>query len=193
MKLRLTPLMSRVLAISLTAAAAGLCYQVLLAPFVAEAALQSDQLALLKRQSNKLESIAAAAPRYEAIMKRLAANPELSKLSFQAPQASIAVAQLQSQFGQLVSSAGATILSSQAMPEVAEQGLTKISVGVTFQAEIKSLMKVLDGLDRARPLHFLEKLNIRDPDGEWAGQAQPGKPEGNKLQVELVVTAYMRQ
>lgn len=191
MKLRLTPLMSRAAAVAFAAGAFGLIYVIVVGPMISAANLQSEQVAILRRQAHTMEGFAAAAPQYEAVMKRLAANPELRQLAFQAPQPSVAVAQMQSQLSQLVTSAGATIMSSQALPDMKERGLTKLTVTTTFQGEMKAIMAVLDGIGRARPLHFLEKLNIRDPDGEWA--VPVSNPEANKLQVELVVAAYMRQ
>ena len=101
------------------------------------------------------------------------------------------MSELQSRLSQLVTGAGATILSSQALPETKERGLTKVKVSATFQADVKTLSAILHAVERARPMNFLEKLSVRDPDGDFPGAPLP-KPEANKLQVDLVIAAYMR-
>jgi hypothetical protein len=145
---------------------------------------------MLKRQVSTMEGLVAAAPRYEALSKRLAANPDVQVLTFAAPQSTIAVAQLQGQLSQILAAASAVVTTSQPMPDTREGSLTKITVQSTIEAEIKSLIAALHAIDAARPLLHVDKLVVRDPDGEWANAPQTNAP--NKLQIELVVSAYMR-
>jgi general secretion pathway protein M len=137
-----------------------------------------------------MQGLAEARPRYEAAAKKVAANAHAQTLVFAAPQATLAVAQLQGQLSQLIASSSAIVSSSQTLPETREKALTKITVQTMLEADVKALIKVLHGVDAARPLLKIEKLAIRDPDGDWSVSPQVNAP--NKLQVELVVSACMR-
>jgi general secretion pathway protein M len=189
--LRLSPRLSRVLAVSLAAGVALIVAVTVVMPLFFSGSEQAEQLVLLRRQVQIMEGMISAAPQYEAVMKRLAANPQIQSFVFATPQASLAIAQLQSQVNQLIAKAGGNVTTSQALPEAAAKALTKISVSAAFEGDIKAVTAVFHDLDSARPLLFVTKLSIRDPDGEWAAPSAATSP--NKLQVEIVVTSYMRK
>lgn len=190
MKVELDPNRQRWIAVAILLAIVVAVADLVLWPMWTASALHSERIEMLRRQALTMEGLAKAAPLYEAAAKKLAASPDAQQLTYTAPQATLAVAQLQSQLSQLAATASATITSSQVLPEAREGALTKITVQTMLDAEVKALVKVLHGIDAARPLLKVEKLVIRDPDGEWAVAPQAGQP--NKLQVEIVVSAYAR-
>jgi hypothetical protein len=61
---------------------------------------------------------------------------------------------------------------------------------MTVEADIRSVVKALHAIGAAKPLPTVEKLSLKDPDGDWA--VNPAALQVNKLQVEIVVSAYMR-
>lgn len=190
MTLELSPPRQRVLALAILGVLAVLLVGLVAWPMWQSWSAHAERIAILQRQTAAMEDLAAAAPRFEAAAKKLAANPDAQQLTFQAPQATLAVAQLQGQLSQLAASAPATVTSSQDLPETREGALTKITVQTMLETDVKALVKILHGIDAARPLLKVEKLVVRDPDGEWAVAPQAALP--NKLQVEIVVSAYMR-
>ncbi|MCE9524160.1 MAG: type II secretion system protein M [Alphaproteobacteria bacterium] len=190
MKFDLTPPVQRVIALAIVGAILLLVFQGIVRPIWAASSLHAEQIGMLKRQVLTMRGLAEAAPRFEALSKKLAANPDIQQLTFSAPQATLAVAQLQGQLSQIFAAASAVVTTSQPMPDVREGSLTKISVQSTVEAEVKSLVAALHAIDAARPLLHIDKLVIRDPDGEWANAPQTNAP--NKLQIELVVSATMR-
>lgn len=190
MKLELAPHHQRWIAIGLLLLVAGLFLSVIVAPMWSSWALHGERLGMLRRQALAMEALARAAPRYEAAAKKLAANADTRLLTFAAPQATLAVAQLQGQLSQLTSSASAVVTSSQVLPETREGALTKVTVQTMLETDVRAFVKVLHGIDAARPLLKIGKLVVRDPDGDWSVTPQAGAP--NKLQVEIVVSAYMR-
>jgi type II secretory pathway component PulM len=190
MKLVLSPRLQRILAIGILLLILVLAFNLLAWPLWTSWSEHAERIDMLKRQAAVMEALAAAAPRYEAAAKKLAANPDAKLLTYAAPQATLAVAQLQSQLSQLITSASAVVASSQVLPEARVRSLTKISVQTMVEGEVKAVMKALHGIEGARPLLKIDKLVIRDPDGEWAVAPQANAP--NKLQVEIVVSAYMR-
>ena len=190
MKIELTPRSQRLIALGAVAVLALFAVWLFVWPFWTAAALHNDQVAMLKRQVLTMRGLAGAAPRFEELSKKLAANPEIAQLTYAAPQPALAVAQLQGQLSQIFATANATVTTSQPLPEARIGALTKITVQSTVEAEIKSVVAALHAIDAARPLLTVEKLVLRDPDGEWGVSAQPNAP--NKLQVDVTVSAYMR-
>jgi general secretion pathway protein M len=190
MKIELTPRRQRSIAIGMLIAIVIMFLYLIAVPAWSSWALHNERVSMLRRQASTIQGLADAAPRYEAAAKKLAANADTQTLTFAAPQATLAVAQLQGQLSQLITSASAVVTSSQTLPEIREKALTKITVQTMLETDVKALIKVLHGVDAARPLLRIEKLAIRDPDGDWSVAPQVTGP--NKLQVELVVSAYMR-
>ena len=191
MMVTLSPLKQRALAIGLAVLLAAVVFMLVVAPVWSASAMRAEQVAILKRQAQTMQSLAEAAPKFEALSKRLAADPGAQSLIFTAPQAALAVAQLQEQLTQVFQNAGATVMTSQPLPDTAEGALVKIKIQTTLDVEMKSVVAALHAIGAARPLLKVEKLAIRDPDGEWANTAQTSAP--NRLQVEMIISAYMRR
>ena len=190
MRVELDPHRQSWIALGIAALAVQLLVWFVAWPFYVSSGAHAEQVALLKRQVRAMQSLAEAAPKFDAMSKKLAAKPELQQLTFSAPQPTLAIAQLQGQLSQIFAAAQAVVTTSQPMPEERRGSLTKVTVQSTIEADIKALVAALHAIDGARPLLHVDKIVVRDPDGEWAVTAQPNVP--NKLQVELVVSAYMR-
>ncbi len=186
----LTPRLQRFIALGAVGVIVLLVVWLFVWPFWTAAALHAEQVAMLKRQVLTMRGLADAAPRFEQLSKRLAANPEIAQLTYAAPQPALAVAQLQGQLSQIFAAASAVVTTSQPLPEERIGSLTKITVQSTVEAEIEAVVAALHAIDAARPLLNVEKLVLRDPDGEWAVNPQAAQP--NKLQVDITVSAYMR-
>lgn len=186
----LTPRLQRIIALGAVGVIVLLVVWLFVWPFWTAAALHAEQVAMLKRQVLTMRGLADAAPRFEQLSKKLAANPEIAQLTYAAPQPALAVAQLQGQLSQIFAAASAVVTTSQPLPEERIGSLTKITVQSTVEAEIKAVVAALYAIDAARPLLTVEKLVLRDPDGEWAVNPQAAQP--NKLQVDITVSAYMR-
>jgi len=190
MKLDLTPRVQRLVALGILFLIAVLAFNVVAWPFWTSWSLHAEQVNMLKRQAATMESLADAAPRFDAVAKKVAANPDAQLLTFAAPQPTLAVAQLQGQLSQLIAGAPGVVMSSQTLPDIREGALSKVAVQTVVEADIKALIKILHGIGAARPLLKIDKLVVRDPDGDWAVAPQANAP--NKLQIEIVTSAYMR-
>lgn len=157
-------------------------------------AAHAGQVDLLRRQVLRMKGMAEATPQFEKLLKQVGNNPDIQQITIAATQPSLAVAQLQGKLGQIFSAASATVSQSQSLPEAKEGALTKVSVQANIEADIKALTAALHAIDEARPLLTIEKLTIRDPDGEFASLPNSGVPTNvpNKLQAEMVISAYAR-
>lgn len=190
MKIELSPARQRVAAIGIAVVGLLVALLVLVRPMWTTWVEHADRVSLLKRQALAMQGLGEAAPSFQAATKKLAADPLMQQLSFVAPQPALAVAQLQGQISQIASAVSAVVMSSQPLPEARQGSLTKITLQTMLEADVKALVKLLHGIESARPLLKIEKLIVRDPDGDWSVAPQAAAP--NKLQIEVVVSANMR-
>jgi general secretion pathway protein M len=190
MMLDVSPQRQRFLALTILLAVVILVLFWIVLPLWDASSLHAERVGMLKRQAVAMEGLAGAAPKFEAEAKRLSANPAIQVLTFTDVQPALAVAQLQGQLSQMFASAPAAVTSSQVLPDTREGALTKVALQMTVEADMKALVKAMHAIAVARPLLKVEKLIMRDPDGDWAAIQTNAVP--NKLQIEIVVSAYMR-
>lgn len=190
MMLELLPWRQRVAAVTILALLMLVMLFFLVLPLWASSSMHGERIDKLKRQVMAMTALADAAPRFEIEARKLAANPEIQGLTYSAPQSALAIAQLQGHLSQMFVNTSSSVTSSQVLPEALEGALVKIAVQMTVEADVKGLVNALYVIDKARPLLTVEKLVIRDPDGDWAMTTPLAQP--NRLQVEIVVSAYMR-
>jgi hypothetical protein len=192
MMLTFSPNAQRGIAIGLAALVLAVFALAIVWPLWSSFELQSERVGMLRRQAQTLEGLVAAAPRYQAVANSLAANGDSRSLVFVAAQPTLAVAELQGKLSGILSKAGVAVTASQALPEQETDGLVKLTVQATLEVEIGPLVDALHAIAAARPLLRVEKLIVHEPDAAMIGAgAEPNIP--NKLQAEIVVSAFMRQ
>lgn len=192
MRMTLSPGAQRGIAIGLALLSLALFAALVVWPVWSSYALQGERVSMLRRQAQTLEALAAAQPRYEAVAKSLAGNTDSRSLVFVATQPTLAVADLQSKLASILNKSGIAVSASQALPERDADGLVQVAVQATLEVDIGSLVDALHAIASARPLLLVEKLSVREPDAALIGAGpEPNIP--NKLQAEIVVSAFMRQ
>lgn len=103
----------------------------------------------------------------------------------------LASAELQTQIKETVSVAGGELTSTQVIPERKEERFTRIAVKVRMNGSTNVLREVLHVFETAKPLLFVENLNIRPI-------RMPRNPNSksslipDKLSVDFDVVGYMR-
>lgn len=194
MTLSLSPGAQRALAIGLALLTAAILAYAVAMPVMQAASLQSERVAMLRRQAQTLEGLVAVTPRYQEIARRLTTDIDSQSLIFVAAQPSLGVAALQGKLSQVFANAGITVSAAQTLPEVQADGLVKVSVQSTIQTDIGALAAALHEIGASRPLLQVERLKLREPDAYWATNPQsPAPTTANILDAEITVSAYMRQ
>jgi hypothetical protein len=192
MTLTFSPNAQRGIAVGLTLVALAVIGLPIVWPLWSSVELQNERVAMLRRQAQTLEALVAAAPRYQTVANSLAANGDSRSLVFVVAQPTLAVADLQGKLSSILNKAGVTVTASQALPEQQQGGLVKLAVQATLEVEIGPLVDALHAMAAQRPLLRVEKLIIHEPDAAMIGAGpEPNVP--NKLQAEIVVSAFMRQ
>lgn len=189
MTLELSPQRQKWLALGLLAFFVAVAVFWVVVPAWESSVAHSERVSILKKQDLTMRGLIEARPKLEEGIAVLAANNDVQALTIRAAQPALAVAALQGQLTQIFTGVSASVTSSQVVPEVREGALTKVALQLTVEADIKALVTALHAIGSARPLLHVDRFVARDPDGDWAVNPQ-GQPV-NKLQVEMVVSAYM--
>ena len=189
MKVELSPLRQRVLALGLLVLAVLLVLLWLVLPLWQTASLHAERVGVLRRQVLTMQGLVEARPRFEAGIAALSANEQVRNLTLPAGGSAVAGAELQGQLTQILSAASAVVTSTQLLPEAREGALTRVSLQVNAEADTRALVRALHAIGTARPLLRVERLVIRDPDGVFA--MKPEAVLANRLIVEMTVSAPM--
>lgn len=194
MKVTLSGMQQRWLAVGLLALAATVLWFFIGAPLWEATARHEERLAMLRGQVARLQALVEAHPRLAAAAQRLGANPELRALAFDGV-ASVSVAELQASVNRIFASAGATVSTGETIAEWPGGTGGEVAVQTTVEADIGALVAALHAIGTARPLLKIEKMSVHEPDAQFAAAVpvgpQPNVP--NKLIVDIVISASTRQ
>lgn len=194
MKVTLSGMQQRWLAVGLLALAATVSWVFIGAPLWEATTRHEERLAMLRGQVARLQALVEAEPRLAAAAQRLGANPELRALAFDGV-ASVSVAELQASVNRIFASAGATVSTGETIAEWPGGTGGEVAVKTTVEADIGALVAALHAIGTARPLLKIEKMSVHEPDAQFAAAVpvgpQPNVP--NKLIVDIVISASTRR
>jgi hypothetical protein len=195
MKVTLSGLQQRWLALAMLAlVSAGLWFFVG-APLWDGAVLHEQRVAMLREQAARLQALVDAEPRFATASRQLSADANVRALAFEGAQPSVSVADLQAAVSRIFAGAGATVSSGETIAAWPGGTAGEIAVQTTVEADIGAIVAALHAIGSARPLMKVERLSIREPDAEWAA-AVPVGPQpnvANKLIVDIVISASTRR
>ena len=190
MRLVLSPIQQRWLAIALALFATLVAVLLVVLPVWRGLTSHSEQISMLRVQAAKLHALAEARPRLEDASRAMAADQAVQSLAFSAVQPSEGGAKLQTMLNEIFASAGATVTSGQALEDGAAAP-SRIAVRAVLETDIASLVRALQAIGAARPLLTIEKMSVKEPDGEFTAIG-PQPQVANKLIVDIVVSARLR-
>jgi|GEM_PF-2015927 len=148
-----------------------------------------ERISLLTREMSALQGLTQGVPIWQAELAKLGAAGIADGLLFNGANANAASGDLQRQVTTIVTSGGGTVTRNVILtPEALSKDKDKLSVAVSFAAEAPSLVRILHGLEVARPLLRVARLTVHNPDGEAAITTPLTAP--NKLQIDLLITSY---
>ena len=194
MKVTLSGMQQRWIALALLAVVAAALWVLAVSPVLGAVSRQEARVAMLRAQTARLQALVDAEPRLAAAAQQLQENPDLRALAFEGP-ASVSVAELQASVSRIFGGAGATVASGESIAEWPGASGGDIAVQASVETDIGALVGALHAIGTARPMMKIERLSIREPDAEYAAAVpvgpQPNVP--NRLIVDIVVSASTRQ
>lgn len=189
MSRRLSPRLSRALALTLLAVLAWLVYSWLIQPVL-------DDYSEARAAAARLAPALARAARGEGDLGALAA--ELARLKQNRPTTagflgsaneSLAAAELQGRLNSSVAAARGELRSAQILPAREEGTFRRVTIRGQIAVTIAQLQRILYDLEAGSPFLFLDNVDIRTPQAAARGHAE-GEP---LLEVRFDLYGYMRR
>ena len=171
------------LAVGLTLGLLGALSYALLWPALDSRAATAERLAALHFQQQRFSRLAQSPPEPGAAPTLVVGPDPSGFLAEQAP--ALAAAHLQQVLGAVVSVAGGVLLSSQALPDSADDSLfPAVTVKVSLNGSMATLHQVLYRIETHRPVLILDNLLVQ--------ARTAGSPAGpDELGIRFDVTAFI--
>ncbi|CAL1241195.1 type II secretion system protein GspM [Candidatus Methylocalor cossyra] len=182
---------SRLAALALLGAVLLLVHLAIVAPLLGFARAQQETVEDLKFRLQRLRAVAAEKERLVQRLQSLKEAGQEDDRFLTRDTAALASADLQTQIKEAVSEAGGELSSTQVVPEHTEEKFTRVAVKVRMNGSTEVLREVLYSFESAKPLLFVENLNIR-PIRMPRNPAAKTPQIPDRLSVDFDVVGYMR-
>lgn len=189
---RLSQRQRRQLALALLVVGLALAYAILVRPvastFASYRSAIQDSAFLIERMHRAVEDV----PAFEARAEQLRQQTDTTRQYLQRESTALAAADLQQQIGQMVSSAGGQLVSTQVVPYPGGSGYTGVALRVRITGDSPVLRQVLHAVESSRePFLFVDNLDIRvSPQRQRRGE--PADMSEN-LTVTFDLIGYLRE
>jgi general secretion pathway protein M len=182
---------SRLSALGLLLGVIVLAYLAIVAPLIGLARQYGDTVEDLQFRLQRLQKVAAEKNDLVQKLEKIKAEGQDDEHFLARTTAALASAELQTQIKAAVSEAGGELTSTQVIPERNEERFTRVAVKVRMNGSTKVLREVLYNFESAKPLLFIENLNIR-PIRMPRNPALKNPQIPDRLSVDFDVVGYMR-
>jgi general secretion pathway protein M len=182
---------SRLSALGLLLGVIVLAYFAIVAPLAGLAHQYGERVEDLQFRLQRLQKVAAEKSNLVQRLEKIKAEGQDNNNFLARTTAALASAELQTQIKAAVSEAGGELTSTQVIPERAEEQFTRVAVKVRMNGSTKVLREVLHNFESAKPLLFIENLNIR-PIRMPRNPAAKNPQIPDRLSVDFDVVGYMR-
>lgn len=182
---------SRLSALGLLLGVVVLLYLAIVAPLAGLAHGYSDSAEELQFRLERLRKVAAEKDGLMRRLESIRAGEQSDDRFLARTTAALASAELQTQIKQAVGEAGGELTSTQVIPEHNEERFTRVAVKVRMNGSTEVLKEVLYRFESAKPMLFVENLNIR-PIRIPRNPALKNQAIPDKLSVDFDVVGYMR-
>jgi len=131
---------------------------------------REERLEALRR----LEAAAAELPRLRAAAKQWDEKTNHGDPLLEGASDPVAGALLQSTLKEMIEDGGATLSTAELLPAETADKFRRIGLRVSFSGDLNLITAVLSGIESARPVIFVDNLDIRtsrESDGDSAGES----------------------
>ena len=168
-----------------------LLYWAIAVPLIGLAGEYGESVDELQFRLGRLSKVAAEKEALVQRLDKIKAEGQQDDRFLARTTAALASAEMQTQIKTAVGEAGGELTSTQVIPERNEQGFTRVAVKVRMNGGTNVLRQVLHNFESAKPLLFVENLNIR-PIRMPRNPAAKNPQIPDKLSVDFDVVGYMR-
>jgi general secretion pathway protein M len=185
-----SPLMSRLSAVTLLAAALLAAYSFLIEPITVGYRATNIEIEDARGQLARLERAAQQGPQLAEAMREYQTRRKSQVHFLTGRTDALAAAELQARIQGLITEKGGTLQSVQSAEGVEEKGLRRITLQVQMTGTMESIFAVLQTLEAGAPVLFIDNLeinNLHDMPEEGAG-ANPAE-----LDAVFDVSGYLER
>lgn len=139
----------------------------------------------------RYQAIAAQKDYWQHHLEELRKNEQENAQLTSGATPALASAELQTFIKNIVTDAEGELVSTQVLPTKQDDAFTRIAVKIRLNGNMTTLRDVLYQIESARPLRFVENLNIRPIRNQHNPVTKRFEPT-DRLSVDFDVIAYMR-
>jgi len=131
-----------------------------------------EDIAAKRDQLARFQRLGATLPALRAELDSVRVNEDFKAFYFSAPTSALAGAALQGRVQEIVNQAEGRLVSTQILPEGAQEEPARVRVRAQIQGSTETLLEVLYQIEQTRPFLFVEQIAIRS-------SARPPLPQGH--------------
>ena len=184
----LSPVVSRLLALAILAAAALGVWAGVVEPVKARFAEHDRTIEQSRDLLTRHMRIALERQQLEARLTALRETQSTSGRLIEGDSVELAAAGVQNKLKALADANGAELKSTQILPAEDSEAFRRVAVRVTMMADTEAAQAVFHALETATPYLFLDRLDLRGP----KRRSRRKKKNEGILQVRFDVFGYMR-
>lgn len=151
----------RFLALGLTVIVLILGFEVFDRVWIGKHNYYQEHLADLQDRLQRLNGLLSTQDDLEQMLERIRQDSSADAYYLPEESPTLAATSLQQRVRQAVESNGGNLVSTQILPVVAEDGFSRVAIRVQMTGDIDAVQKMLYALESARPLSFIDALQIR--------------------------------
>ncbi len=159
--MRITPLTSRVLALTLLAGALFLLFVLVAEPMIVAYQANNAAIAQAHGLETRYRMIGASHPALAQRLRNMENALQVSKYSFPGAGDALTGAKIQSTVKDLIGKAGGRLNSTQILAAVEEPGFRGVAIRVQMVSDITALQAILHELENMTPYLFIDNIVLR--------------------------------
>ncbi|AGA33577.1 general secretion pathway protein, putative [Thioalkalivibrio nitratireducens DSM 14787] len=156
-------------------------------PVVDRYRLYHDAVADLGFRLERLAQVAAQGPALDERVADLTETVRSAGLAVERETPALAAADLQRRLGEVVADKGGNVRSTLVMAPQEEEGFVRVAVRMQMSGDSEVLAEVLEAVESARPLIFVDNVRIQGR----RGVVRRGTPDPGAEQVEAQFDAMV--
>ncbi|NIR28404.1 MAG: general secretion pathway protein [Gammaproteobacteria bacterium] len=185
----LTPVQSRLLAVAILLLALAGVYVLVVWPLLAQHRTYDEAIAELTYRLQRYQGMAVQSAALREGLDEVKQQQATSSYYLKSSKAALASAELQQHVKARVADHNGQLVSSQVMPDAADDAFPSVAIRVHMRGDIRSLRAILHALEMGTPLVFVDEVFITQGPRR---RSRRDEREANSLDIRFKVTGYMR-
>lgn len=181
----------RFLALGLTVIVLLVGFEVFDRVWIGKHTYYREHLEDLQGRLQRLNTLLATQEDLEQMLNRIRQDSSTDAYYLPEESPTLAATSLQQRVRQAVESNGGNLVSTQILPVVAEDGFARVAIRVQMTGDTEAVQKMLYTLESARPLVFIDALQVRAQPVRRRRTARGAEELEMQLVTQFELAGYM--